>query len=196
MREPGKLFVFGLGYVGLRLGIAAQNAGYDVCGTVRSEEKAAAIAQATGIAAHTFDLDDSYSGLSLGGLAALAEATHLVVTVPPLADFDRDPLLALHEREVLDAASTDGQLRWAGYLSTTSVYGNHDGAWVDECSETRAPRQRDTTALLPSVRLIWRATKGAVLFRLAGTHPRSALDRVACRSQVCGSPRTRAPMRR
>ena len=50
MREPGKLFVFGLGYVGLRLGIAAQNAGYDVCGTVRSEEKAAAIAQATGIA--------------------------------------------------------------------------------------------------------------------------------------------------
>lgn len=187
MREPGKLFVFGLGYVGLRLGIAAQNAGYDVCGTVRSEEKAAAIAQATGIAAHTFDLDDSYSGLSLGGLAALAEATHLVVTVPPLADFDRDPLLALHEREVLDAASTDGQLRWAGYLSTTSVYGNHDGAWVDECSETRAAAGSAGDNRLAAERA-WLDLEGrsegrlrSRVFRLAGIYGpgRSALDTVS-----------------
>ena len=54
--------------------------------------------------------------------------------MPPVADFDRDPLLALHSPEVLSAKS----LRWAGYLSTTSVYGDHDGAWVDEDAETRA----------------------------------------------------------
>ena len=47
--------------------------------------------------------------------------------MPPVADFDRDPLLALHG----DALAAEGtSLRWAGYLSTTSVYGDHAGAWA------------------------------------------------------------------
>ena len=64
--------------VGLRLGIAAQEAGYHVCGSVRTTEKAQAIADATGITAHTFDLDDSYSGLSASGLSGLASHTRFI----------------------------------------------------------------------------------------------------------------------
>ena len=90
----------------------------------------------SGIDVHTFDLDEQYSGLDRAGMAALAEATHLVATVPPIADLDRDPLLALHEADLLSSE----RLEWAGYLSTTSVYGDHGGAWVDETSETRAAR--------------------------------------------------------
>ena len=52
--------------------------------------------RAAGFDAHVFDLDDGYTGLDDRGLAALASATHVLATVPPVADFDRDPLLALH----------------------------------------------------------------------------------------------------
>ena len=133
--RPPHLFIFGLGYVGLRAGIACERElGWRVSGCCRSAEKAEAISAAHAIEAHTFDLDENYAGLDAGGLAALADATHVLATTPPVADFDRDPLLALHTPELLCSS----QLHWAGYLSTTSVYGDHDGEWVDEESETRA----------------------------------------------------------
>ena len=94
--SPPHLFVFGLGYVGLQVGLSAQELGWRVSGSVRAAEKATVLEQTTGIEVHTFDLDDEYTGLSVGGSAALADATHLVCTVPPVADLDRDPLLALH----------------------------------------------------------------------------------------------------
>jgi nucleoside-diphosphate-sugar epimerase len=31
-----------------------------------------------------------------------------------------------------------GPLRWVGYLSSTGVYGDHDGGWVDESSQLRS----------------------------------------------------------
>lgn len=96
----------------------------------------AAALREIGIEAYNFDLDENATGLEGAGLAALADATHLLATVPPVADFDRDPLLAMHRQLVLTAAN-EGSLRWAGYLSTTSVYGDHGGAWVDEAAETR-----------------------------------------------------------
>ena len=70
MRES--VFIFGLGYVGVRLGLACQRElGWHVTGSCRSAEKADALRAAHGIEAHTFDLDEEYSGLDGGGLAAL-----------------------------------------------------------------------------------------------------------------------------
>ena len=104
-------------------------------GSCRAADSAEALRSA-GIDAHTFDLDDGYAGLELAGLVALSEATHVLATVPPIADLDRDPLLALHREQLLQAP----QLSWAGYLSTTTVYGDHGGGWVDEQSEARGGR--------------------------------------------------------
>lgn len=181
------LFVFGLGYVGVRVGLAAQELGWRVCGSVRAVDRAEELYRATGIEAHTFDLDEEYSGLSSTGLLALADASHLLCTVPPVADLDRDPLLALHGADVMQATSESGRLRWAGYLSTTSVYGDHSGAWVDESSETRAPAGSAGFHRLGAEREwldLQRATDGRLetrVFRLAGIYGpgRSALDTVA-----------------
>ena len=178
------LFVHGLGYVGLRMGVRALEAGWRVSGTCRTPEKAEAIQQsAAGIGVHVFDLDREYSGLEQGGLRALATATHVLATVPPVADFDRDPLLALHREQLLASCP----LRWAGYLSTTGVYGDHGGGWVDEASATRARAgsrahhrlraEDDWLSLLD-------ASQGRVsphVFRLAGVYGpgRSALTTVA-----------------
>ena len=57
---------------------------------------------------------------------AIGAATHLLATAAP--DADGDPLLAHHAGAIGAAAS----LRWIGYLSTTGVYGDHGGGWVDE----------------------------------------------------------------
>ena len=66
----------------------------------------------------------------------LSDATHLLTSVAPTRD--GDPVLASLETQIFEAAP---HLQWAGYLSTTGVYGDHGGGWVDE-----------TTPLTPSTR--------------------------------------------
>ena len=147
-----------------------------VSGSCRAADRADALRSA-GIDAHTFDLDDGYAGLEPAGLRALNEATHVLATVPPIADLDRDPLLALHREELLRAP----QLRWAGYLSTTSVYGDHGGGWVDERSETRGSRAGPRLqAEQEWLRLREDGGIASHAFRLAGIYgpARSALDTV------------------
>jgi len=58
---------------------------------------------------------------------ALSRATHLLTSIAPRDG--RDPVLAA-ARDTIAAAAP--HLRWAGYLSTTGVYGDHAGGWVDE----------------------------------------------------------------
>ena len=54
-------------------------------------------------------------------------------TIAPIADFDADPILALHGA----ALTTDARADWIAYLSSTGVYGEHGGEWVDEEAELR-----------------------------------------------------------
>jgi nucleoside-diphosphate-sugar epimerase len=61
--------------------------------------------------------------------AVLRGTTHLITTAAP--DDDRDPVLRCCRALLLHGMPA---LRWIGYLSTTGVYGDHDGAWVDEQS--------------------------------------------------------------
>ena len=89
--------------------------GWRVIGTTRSGEKAAALKE-TGVEPVI------WPGTSL----PIAEATHLLTSVAPGPD--GDPVLAEASAE-LQAAR---HIEWAGYLSTTGVYGDHDGGWVDE----------------------------------------------------------------
>lgn len=64
--------------------------------------------------------DDTLTG-------ALSRATHLLSSIAP--QDGRDPVLARTRDAIASAAP---HLRWAGYLSTTGVYGDHAGGWVDE----------------------------------------------------------------
>jgi len=57
---------------------------------------------------------------------AIVEATHILISIAP--DDHGDPVMNAC-REALIAAR---EIEWIGYLSTVGVYGNHDGAWVDE----------------------------------------------------------------
>lgn len=69
-------------------------------------------------------------------IPALNNATHLLISAAP--GEDGDPVLNALQDEIAKRA---GQFQWVGYLSTTGVYGDHDGDWVDE-----------TTALTPATK--------------------------------------------
>jgi nucleoside-diphosphate-sugar epimerase len=107
--------------------------------------------------------------------AAIAGAAALVSTVPP--GDEGDPVLAAHGGAIRGSA-----LRWVGYCSTTGVYGDRQGGWVDETTEP-APGQPRSERRLAAERQ-WRAaappSAGLDVIRIAGIYGpgRSALDEV------------------
>lgn len=115
------LFVFGCGYSASAFVERLDPA--EVVGvTTRSAEKASSFA-AHGLKPYLFDGEGPGEGID----AALARATHLLVSIAPGAA--GDPVL----RQYRDAIARGcPRLAWIGYLSTVGVYGDHGGAWVDE----------------------------------------------------------------
>jgi nucleoside-diphosphate-sugar epimerase len=155
---PARLLVFGLGYVGTAVARAAAAADMSVQGTTRDG------AALPDDAAQCIDFAVS--------AAAVATATHVLCTVPPGAA--GDPVLSQYGDAIAASPS-----RWIGYLSTTGVYGDRDGAWVDEETEPAPGSERSRRRL--AAESAWRrfADRRAVdIFRLAGIYGpgRSAFD--------------------
>ena len=95
--------------------------------------------------------------------AAFAGATHILSSVPP--DEQGDPVLAEH---AADLARLNG-VRWVGYLSTTGVYGDHGGGWVDETTPANPIGERGRRRV--EAERGWRALPLPVhVFRLAGIY--------------------------
>lgn len=162
-----RLFIFGLGFSGLEIAKLAKMQGWSVAGTCMTEEKACRLRE-EGIEAHAFD------GSAALPASPFGDATHVLCTVAP--GIAGDPALRTC-RALLRGA------RWLGYLSTTGVYGGHDGGWVDETTPTLATQPRSLQRL--AAEQGWRdvaAETGATLdiLRLPGIYGpgRSTLDRV------------------
>ncbi|WP_202385527.1 SDR family NAD(P)-dependent oxidoreductase [Altericroceibacterium endophyticum] len=139
------LFIFGLGYSAKWIRAEAESAGYIVEGTGRGG---------------TVSFDDDAAVT-----AALARASHVLSSVPP--DGESDP--------VLDRYGAQLDHTWLGYLSSTGVYGDAGGAWVDESAPTGHGR-RSARAEMDGRWL----DRGARVFRLPGIYGpgRSAFDRI------------------
>jgi len=126
----GRLFCFGYGYVAARLGERLIAEGWSVAGTTRSEEKADVL-RAAGVEPVVWTAGAFFPP------EALAGATAVLLSAPP--DEAGDPV---HRgcRLALEAAA--GGLSWMGYLSTTGVYGDRDGAWIDEDADLAPTTER------------------------------------------------------
>ncbi len=115
------LFCFGLGYSALALAQRLSGEGWQVSGTARSEDRVGQL-RAHGVAGFRFD---RATPLAAG---ALAGVSHILVSIPP--EDDGDPVFARHRDDIVALPG----LAWLGYLSTTGVYGDRAGGWVDETS--------------------------------------------------------------
>lgn len=103
------LFIFGYGYSAQALARELEPQGWTVIGTSREGR----------------DGTIRWPGEDI--TPALTQATHLLISAAP--DADGDPALRGAYDQIVAAAP---HLEWVGYLSTTGVYGDHDGGWVDE----------------------------------------------------------------
>ena len=124
--------IFGAGFSGKAIGERLSKTGHDVWGTTRSQDGFDTL-RSCGIEPVIFDGRQVNDQLC----AALAQTTHLVISVAPpreenTADPDApvDPVLIALEDDTMRTLAP--KLQWVGYLSTVGVYGNHDGAWIDE----------------------------------------------------------------
>ncbi len=147
------LFVFGLGY-SARAVVMRMRPGLDrVWGTTRDTGNLERI-EALGVTPILFDGDLHLSPLSVsppqggrGGASpppsrgreregrrtrreALSQADSVLVSIAP--GDGGDPVLAQHRSDLATAKPKS-----IVYLSTVGVYGDHEGAWVDETSECR-----------------------------------------------------------
>jgi nucleoside-diphosphate-sugar epimerase len=148
-----QLLIFGLGYSGSAVADKAREKGFEVTGTTRQ------------------GLDGSIRFDSAE--AAVQSATHLLTTIAP--DEATDPVLARYGTVIKAAPS----LRWIGYLSSTAVYGDRGGGWVDEDTPAAPSQPRGQWRVAAEDGWACLADRCAVdIIRLAGIYGpgRSAFD--------------------
>ncbi|MGE4481630.1 SDR family oxidoreductase [Acidocella sp.] len=150
------LLIFGLGYSGRAIARTAQAAGWQVSATTRGEAN-----PEPGVTLIPFTRAQE----------ALAAASHVISTAAP--DETGDPVLRLYRHALIASAN----LGWLGYLSTTGVYGDAQGAWVDEDSQPTPGSERTRRRI--AAEHGWASLgKPLAIFRLAGIYGpgRSMLD--------------------
>ena len=155
------LLCFGLGFSARVLAARVARRGWLVSATSRSETGASAIA-AHGYRALVFDSGAALAATDFDGVS------HVLVSAPP--DEAGDVVLRRH-RDLFAARAA--QFAWVGYLSTTGVYGDHDGGPVSEDTPLTPHTERGHRRLLaePQWLELWRAQGLPVhLFRLAGIY--------------------------
>jgi len=153
------LLSFGHGYSARALAARLIPLGWRVIGTTRSPDKADAI-RATGAEALLWPGENP--------LPALDAATHLLISAGPTAA--GDPVLTDFGDAIRARAP---RLAWVGYLSTTGVYGDRQGGWVDETSPCTPATERGRRRL--AAERAWQALHAEAglalhIFRLAGIY--------------------------
>jgi nucleoside-diphosphate-sugar epimerase len=148
------LLCFGFGFSAEALAHKLDPIEWSVTGTSRSLEGVAAI-NAQG-----------FKGVLFSELQTIAESvTHIVISAPP--SDDGDPVLLRFKDELVSRAKT---FEWVAYLSTTGVYGDRAGEWVDEESDLQPNTDRGQRRV--DAEAAWQSISGLPLhiFRLAGIY--------------------------
>lgn len=157
------LFCFGMGYSAHALGRRLATRGWRITGTSRTIEGVRALAR------------EGYNGVLFDGTAPIEDfagvfnsASHVLSSVPP--DENGDPVIRVHGD---DLARMAPNVAWAGYLSTTGVYGDRGGQWVDEWTvpeptTERGKRRRDAEEAW--LKLAATTDFPVHIFRLAGIY--------------------------
>lgn len=166
-----KLFVFGLGYSSLRLVELFGDRFAQISGTVRTPDKREQLRHLDArrhLDAHLFDGGTHAPEI----VVCIEDADVLLVSVPP--GQAGDPVLAAFGAPLRTCSAH------VVYLSTVGVYGDHQGAWIDEDTEAASDSERAKARLAAEAG--WRTIAGnrLTILRLAGIYgpDRNALARL------------------
>ena len=154
------LLILGCGYVGEKLAEACMSEGIRVVGTTRNRERAGELQEKgieVALAASPADLPD----------ALLASVDAVLDSIPLVRDEQGMHALQPHWLPALAAKLSN--VGWAGYLSTTGVYGDAGGAWVDESWPCHPDSARGLERLKAEAAWL-NSGLPAEVFRLAGIY--------------------------
>ena len=170
MNENRVLFCFGLGYSAKALARRLNVKGWSVRGTCQTIERRAAL-EALGFCVSKFD------GITpIETPEIFKGVTHFLLSIPPKDNLD--PALFHHNIEIANQKPL-----WLGYLSTTGVYGDQNGGWVDENSALKPSNTRSKQRVkVEQDWLNWgqRNDVPVQIFRLAGIYgpKRSVFEKI------------------
>ncbi|MFA6303008.1 MAG: SDR family oxidoreductase [Legionella sp.] len=163
-------FIFGFGYCAEFLAPKLVDMGYRIIGTTRDEHK---LRQGQSLDVTLIDFNDEKIP------TYLQQATNVLISVPPNATI-KDPVLVQYRKLIMENAT---HIQWLAYLSSTGVYGDYNGAWVDETSDCRPLGQQGILRL--EAETAWMDFANTYhlplhIFRLAGIYgpQRNALERI------------------
>ncbi|XP_068637777.1 uncharacterized protein [Aristolochia californica] len=139
-----RMFIFGVGFVGKFFAAQLKKEGWDISGTCQSITKKKEL-ENMGLETYLFNAESE----DFKCLTSLQDTSHLLISIPPILGLG-DPLLGLHQDLLLSKLS-NGNLQWLCYLSTTSVYGDSGGAWVDENYPVRASSESAKASALDTI---------------------------------------------
>ena len=146
------LFCFGFGFSARALSQRLKHHGWKISATSRDTDGVAKISD-SGLDGFLFNAQLKIPG----------DVTHLLISAPP--DENGDPVLALFSRQLQSLK----HLQWLGYLSTTGVYGDKGGDWVDE-ETPLAPNTARGVRRLAAEQAWLKLGLPVHLFRLAGIY--------------------------
>lgn len=172
--KRNKLFCFGYGYVAEHLAaeLLASDEDWTIAGTTTDIHKRRAM-QDAGIKAYLFSEKMPFND----PLYAMQGVTHILISTPP--NHGGDIVFQTHARDILQIPT----IEWIGLLSSTSVYGNRDGDWVDETSELRPTSERGSKRAKAEIQWLKMRRIAQIpinIFRLSGIYGpgRSAIETV------------------
>ena len=164
-----RLFCFGMGYCAHALARILLAEGWNVAGTCKDPDRVETL-QAEGLDVILMNRNRPLEDPT----AVLADTTHVLCSIPP--DQTGDMILHHHWADI----AAIKRLIWAGYFSTTGVYGDTDGALVNESAKIKPSNERGRRRAKAETE--WREIPDPPIhiFRLAGIYGpgRSALDKV------------------
>jgi nucleoside-diphosphate-sugar epimerase len=157
------LLIFGLGYTASHFAARYGQRFAHVAGTYRSPTPGEKLPDLPYVERLEFDGLKTSPAIEV----AIANATHILTSIAP--DDEGDPVL----RHFGAAIAQAPHLAWIGYLSTVGVYGDADGAWIDESAPLRPTLERN--AMRVRVEQAWldlarKRGADAQIFRLAGIY--------------------------
>jgi hypothetical protein len=167
-----RLFCFGLGYSAAVLARRLAAQGWSISGTTTQAEKVEVLTR-KGYSVFAFD----GCTRSVEVADSLKSATHVLLSIPP--DADGDPALTVYGEDIASSPA----LAWIGYFSSVSVYGDANGAWVDESTPPKPGTERGLRRLKAEnswIDLGRAVGKAVVVLRLPGIYGpgRSAIDQL------------------
>ena len=153
-----KLLIFGFGYSAIELAnLCKEKENWRVIGTSRKADTY----KDSGYDIINFDLDSVSQSIK--------DATHILVSTPTDAE-NNDPAFVLFSKLIAENATS---IKWLGYLSSTGVYGNFDGKWIDESAETHPVSESGKSRVAIEknwLKLGQEAKIPTQIFRLAGIY--------------------------